>query len=392
MPILPRLTSPRAAIMAVFAAFGGAVGALAGSIPSVTREAGIDSLALGGAITLSSLGNVAIMSCGGLLARHFSNRAVLLWGLPAFGLFTVLLLTSRSPWAFFAFYIAMGLATGLVDIFMNAGGAAIERDLRSPIFSAFHACVSSGVLVLAIASSFLSTEIGTWATALPVATGFAVAWLMVKRIILPRSVAGGAGAHISSLANVTPLVVLGLAAGLIISSEMAALFWSAKLLDEQAPDLAAIAGLGAAFFGLCNAAVRFPGDRLRSAFGELPLMTGSLLVAILGFSVLGLSSRFAVSVAGFAAVGLGTAVLIPCVFALAAGLVPGNRAGGIGFVSLIAGVPRILAPWGFGWIASGYGLSMAFGLQASGLAAALALVLLLRRGARKHIEGERYGG
>ena len=115
---------------------------------------------------------------------------------------------------------------------------------------------------------------------------------------------------------------------LIIAGETAALMWSAKLLDELAPSLAAIAGLGAAFFGICNAAVRFPGDRLRARFGDLPLMVVSLVIAICGFLVLGVSGNFAVSAAAFAAVGLGTAVLIPCIFALAARFVPANRAGG----------------------------------------------------------------
>jgi hypothetical protein len=35
---------------------------------------------------------------------------------------------------------------------------------------------------------------------------------------------------------------------------------------------AVIAGVGAAFFGLCNAAVRFPGDMMRSLFGDMPPM------------------------------------------------------------------------------------------------------------------------
>ena len=379
MPAPTMLSTPRAAIMAVFAAFGAAVGSLAGSIPAITRAVGVDSLALGGAITLSSLATVVVMSFGGVIARYVSGRTMLLYGLPVFAALTAVVLTSRSPAMFFVSYIALGFVIGPVDIFMNAEGGAIEREVRKPIFSAFHACVSSGVLVLAIVSSFLSNEAGTWVTALVVICGFAAAWLMVWRHITSRPLATGAAARISSLPRKSPLVLLGLSAGLIISSEMAALFWSAKLLDAQAPDLAAIAGLGAAFFGLCNAAVRFPGDWLRARFGDLPLMMASLTVAIGGFTVLGLSSHFVVSVAGFAAVGLGTAVLIPCVFALAAGLVPGNRAGGIGFVSMIAGIPRIMAPWAFGWVAGGFGLGTAFGLQAVGLVAALGLVVLLSR-------------
>ena len=142
------------------------------------------------------------------------------------------------------------------------------------------------------------------------------------------------------------------------------------------------AGLGAAFFGLCNAAARFPGDLLRAWFGDLPLMMASLCVAIAGFATLAVSTNFVLSVAAFAAVGLGTAVLIPCVFSLPAGYVPGNRAGGIGYVSMIAGVPRTLAPWAFGSMAGNFGISAAFGLVAAGLLVALGLVAVLRQSGR----------
>ena len=378
MPIPPSLNSPRAAIMVVFTAFGTAVGSLAGSMPAVTRAAGVDSLALGLAITLSSIATVSVMALGGTLGRHASNRQVLLLGLPCFALLLTVLLTSTSVLVFFASFIVLGFMFGFVDIAMNSEGTAIERDVQTPIFSAFHGCVSAGVLVFAILSSYLAVETGTWATALAMSIAFIMAWLMVQRIVVPRPLASGAASRISSLPHTSPLVLLGLAAGLIIAGEMAALLWSAKLLDEQAPHLSAIAGLGAAFFGLCNALVRFAGDRLRGRFGDLPLMMGSLVVAIAGFAVLGVSRDFSLSVAGFAAVGLGTAVLIPCIFTLAAGLVPGNRAGGIGFVSMIAGIPRIFAPWAFGWVAAGLGISAAFGLLALALCVALALVAILR--------------
>ena len=49
---------------------------------------------------------------------------------------------------------------------MNAEASAIEHDLRRPIFTAFHGSVSIAVAVFAIASSFVSTMAGTFATSL----------------------------------------------------------------------------------------------------------------------------------------------------------------------------------------------------------------------------------
>jgi MFS family permease len=175
-----------------------------------------------------------------------------------------------------------------------------------------------------------------------------------------------------------PLITIGLAAGLSVAAETSALFWSAKLLNEQAPSLAAIAGLGAAFYGGCNAVVRFMGDPLRARFGDIPVMLASLILAMLGFAVLGLSTSFTLSVLAFAGVGFGLAITCPCLFNIAAAQVPANRAAALSFISFIAGAPRIFAPWIFGWVATSHSTSFAFGLCGAVLAAAIGLIIYLR--------------
>jgi hypothetical protein len=378
LPIPAILASPRAAIMVVFAAFGCAVGALAGSIPTVTRAAGIDSFSLGLGITTSAIASVLTMALGGTIARRASNRALLLWGIPGFGLLLFAVLVSAGPASFFIAYILLGVVMGLVDLFMNAEGAAVEIDMGKPIFTAFHGTASGAMTVLALLASVLSTEIGSWASGLAVMVSMAAAWLMVYGLVPARSLARGREARFSSIPSKLPLTLLGITAGLSIAAETTAILWSAKLLNEQAPELAAIAGAGAAFFGLCAASLRLVGDRLRARFGDLPLMIGSILVAIVGFVLLGQSQSFLLSVAAFALVGFGTAVLVPCVFNLAARIVPANRAAAIGFASLVAGLPRIVAPWLFGWVVAAAGISFAFGLYAMVMAAALVLVVVLR--------------
>ncbi len=346
-------------------------------MPSIMRNAQIDSETMGFGLTISTFMTVAAMVLGGTVARFASNRTVLLGIIPCFAVLLFAYLTAQSPLWFYVAIIPLGLAFGLTDVFMNAEASAIEHDLRRPVFTAFHAGVSIGVAVIAVVASFLSTMAGTWATGLLMAcfspspgSRLPVAWRIARWL--------RARARMMNIPNKRPLVLLGIAAGLIIAGETAALLWSAKLLDELAPALAAIAGLGAAFYGLCNASLRLPGDKLRRAFGDLPLMIASLILSIAGFAALGLTSSFAASVVAFAAVGLGTALLIPCIFAMAAAYVPANRAGGISFVSLLTALPRILAPWAFGIAAGELGISFAFGLVAIGLGAALTLILILQ--------------
>lgn len=371
--------SPRTAITTVFVSFGVAIGALAGSMPSVMRNSGIDSETFGLGLTISTVLTVAAMSIGGQIARVASNRAVLLVTLPLFALTLTAYLTAATPLWFFLAIPAMGFCFGLTDLFMNAEAVALEHDLRRPVFMTFHGGVSAGVGIMAVAASWLSTQWGTWVVALVASLMFGLSWVMVQRAIPPRPLAKGQAARIRTLPNKVPLMLLGIAAGLIIAAETAALLWSAKLLDELAPALAAIAGLGAAFFGLCNAAIRFPGDRMRSLIGDMPLLLGSLAVSILGFLALGISQSFAVSVAAFACVGFGLALLMPSIFAMSANLVPQNRAGALSFVSLLTALPRTTAPLAFGMVAAAFGTAVSFGLVAIGLGVALVLILAFAR-------------
>lgn len=369
------LRSARLAITTVFVTFGLALGALAGCMPSVMRNAGIGAKTFGLGLTFSTLLTVCAMALGGHIARHASNRAVLLAVLPAFALSLGAYLLAATPAWFFLAIPLMGLCFGLTDLFMNAEAVALEHDLRRPVYMSFHGGVSAGVAVMAVAASWMATRWGTGIVAAVTATGFVLSWLMVKRWIPPRPLAAGKAARMRGLPNRSALMLLGIAAGLIIAAETAALLWSAKLLDDIAPALAAIAGLGAAFFGACNAAVRFPGDRMRALVGEMPLMLGSLAVSICGFVALGVSSSFTVSVAAFASIGLGLALLTPTIFAMSARLVPENRAGALSFVSLLTAVPRVLAPLAFGMVAAQFGTAYAFGLVALGLLASLALIV-----------------
>ncbi len=66
--------------------------------------------------------------------------------------------------------------------------------------------------------------------------------------------------------------------------------------------------------------------------------------------------------------------------------VPANRAAGLSFVALIAGPPRIVAPWIFGWVATSQSTSFAFGLCAVLMAVAFGLIISLQNvhyGARR---------
>ena len=175
MHVSEAASTTRTTLTIVFAAFGAAIGALAGSMPTVMRNAGLDAETFGVGLTISTLITVAAMSIGGQIARFASNRQVLLSVLPLFALALLAYLTSRSPFWFFMALHLMGLCFGLTDLFMNAEAVALEHDMRRPVFMAFHGAVSAGVAMMAVATNFLSTAVGTWSVGVVVAALFAMA-------------------------------------------------------------------------------------------------------------------------------------------------------------------------------------------------------------------------
>lgn len=375
-----RYATPRLAIMLVFSAFGALVGVWAGSIPQVTAQAGVSNSQLGLAFALSTLAAVSAMGLAGVIGRLVSNRAALLVLVPACVLATMALMSATSPVAFLALLVLQAVIMGLTDVFMNAEASYIEQRLKRPVFTAFHGIASLHMAVFAILSSFVTSAHGPLASSLPGAVLGFMALLATLRFIAPHA-QPGEGEAVQPIRRLwwhVPLLLMGAAVGLSIAAESAAIFWSAKLIEEQTPELAQIYGIGVAFFGGCQALVRFVGDRLRSRFGEINLMLASFATAALAFAVLGLSPPLAVSALAFAFIGMGLACICPCLFALAALQSPGNRAAGMAVVSLVAGVPRIIVPLAIGFIASAGGMVAAFGLASFIPLAAIAIVLWLR--------------
>ena len=167
LPQARPLPSPRAAVTAAFIAYGTSAGLWAGAIPAVTRNAGIDNLALGLGITFYGIAYVITMSWGGSLTRLATNRALILASLPLVALSQTFLLLSSGPVSFLAALVAFGAAQGVLDLFMNAEGSYVESDLGRPIFTRFHASASAAMALFAIIGSLVIADAGPfWAAAI----------------------------------------------------------------------------------------------------------------------------------------------------------------------------------------------------------------------------------
>ncbi len=371
------LKTPRAAIVLVFAAFGFLVGVHVGALPIIVKTASVDQQLFGFTQGINMLVALGTMAFGGYLSRMIDHRTMILIFLPVCFAGVIGALNVQTPVTYVLAFVTFGSLLSFLDLNMNAEGAAIEEDVKRPIFTMFHAAVSLGMAAMSIVSSFISAMYGPGCAA--IIAGVVVFWAMweVWRLVPARPPLGVINGTSAARLPYGKLLMVGLTIGFSNSCEIAAMLWAGQLLAYLKPELIAYSGLGAAFFGGCGGMMRMFGDRLRTEFGEIPFMATALVLASAGFVVLSFAPGFAVSVLAFAAVGAGLAPIFPGLYAMAGRLAPQRRAAAMGLTSAISGGPRFIVPMFLGLLSAWYGLSAVYICSTVLTLLSLAMVILV---------------
>ncbi len=359
-----------ASVAAIFFALGVGVGLWGGASGAILIRTGVDASTFGVLLTVYTGAYLIAMSAGGALAHRFGVEQALSVSAVLFGATLCALLNASSETWVATALIVSGFVGGVVDVLMNAEGARIERGLGRPILARLHCAASAGMALGAILGSLIAVGPAPWAAGILAALALAGAGVAYHRAAdadrPPPAVVGSIGR--SGLSFAPALIGLGVVVGVSIAAELAASVWSTLLLREEAPRLAAISGLGAAFFSACQAALRFNVDAIRLRVSDLRLVTVSFAIAAAGFALVSVQAGFAASVAGFALIGLGTGPIVPCGFALAARHAAAGPAVGLASASLFSALTRLPAPLMTGAIAQALSLPAAFGAFALALA------------------------
>ncbi len=372
----------RATILITFAAFGAVVGSHVGALPFLIANSEVSPFVFGVAGALAMVANILAMGLGGFLNHHTDHRSVMLLIVPILALLLGFALLSNSVAIFVLSFLLLNFGLGVLDLFMNAEASIVEHDLGRPVFSSFHGTAILFIAGFAIVSSIVSAVLAPWFMVLLAGAALMLAWGAIYTSIPHQPVEHDEGKARSVALPRRVLTFIGIATGLNVATELAAIQWAGQLLLTVAPELAAISGLGVAFYGLCGGTMRLIGDNLRNRFGDFMVLLVCLFFAIGGFVVLGLSPGFWPSVIAFAAVGAGLSLTFPCLFALAARLVPEARASAMGYVATVGGAPRIILPWVLGILAAQYSLGAVFTTCAFVAVAALAIIVLTFREAQ----------
>ena len=358
-----------------FFAFGITVGGLIPRIPALKEHLHLTDGQVGIALLGMAVGGVA----GALLSRLvIGRRAVLGVRTGMFALCLAAVGPALAPSLGFlvASMFAVGFLWGFIDTLDNGFGAHMERVVGRPMINGFHGFWSLGAFVGSlIAGAAALAGVAPLPQFIATGVGIAIASLWLLRGLEGLVAVNESPPALGAVAVTSVMVALASMGFAGIIAEGGTSDWSALFLRDVSHAGPGIAAAGFSGFTVAATVVRFRADLLTAWFGSLTVVRlGSALAA--GGLVLAIAvPLLPVAVVGFALVGVGTAVLMPLVFAAGANLMRSGSALAIVMASSYAGT--IAGPPLIGATSDRFGLRLAMLVP---LAAALVVLGLSATG------------
>ena len=359
-------SSPHAAVAAAFLIHSTVSGTWAPRLPAIKESLDLSDGELGTALVGLAIGLVVGTRLAGVPVDRFGSRPMMRAGFPLLAGTLLLPGLAESGATLFAALLVLGIASGALDVAMNAQGIEVERRLGRPILSGLHGLWSVGLGIGAGgAASAAAIDVGPLEHFAVVAAVLAVASLVFLRGLLPADRQPAADGSEEARIHVpwTPaLVLLGVIAFCSFVGEGAASDWSAVYLTQELESSPALGAVAFAAFAVTMAIARFAADPLRAKLGNVVLVRGGSLTAAVGLGLALLAHEPAAGIIGFALLGLGLAPVVPIAFSAAGDLDPRATGVLVGRVATIGYVGSVAGPIMIGWLAEGTSLRASLGL------------------------------
>lgn len=343
-----KLRTPRRAVAAMFILNGALFGIWASRIPAVADKNDLSAASLGGLLLLMAAGAICAFPLSGRLSDRIGASQVT-WG-GAFAYTGSLFLIAMSPiyMALAASLFIFGATHGAMDVAMNTWAGEVERRIGQPVMSSFHAMFSLGA-GLGASSGFIAVSYGAGIASHFVLAGTLVSFitLFIAKIDWVSDKSKGAG-HTSLFALPKgPLLAVGIVTFCASLGEGAMADWSAIFLVLVAGATEANAALGYAVFSVTMVCMRLLGDRVTQTLGSARAARLAGSTAAVGVLCAVTFGTYAMSLLGFALMGIGYAVIMPLAFTRAANdpnVAPGAAIASVstlGYGGILLGPPLI---------------------------------------------------
>ena len=355
---------PQHATRAVFFIGGFGAASWAPLVPLLKARLQIDEGVLGLLLLCIGVGSLLTMPFSGIAAARFGCRRVLAVVSCIYALLLFLLSQIASLWLAVPVLLAFGAVMGMLDVTVNIQAVIVEKAAGRRLMSGFHALWSVGGF--AGAGLF-----GVWLSLglTPVQATFSASLLMAVllavfvRYLLPY----GGGKEGAALFAVPRGIVafVGVICCIAFLVEGAVMDWSGVFLTTLKQLDIAMAGTGFAVFSAAMLLMRLTGDRLVQRLGGKVVVLGGGMLSVAGFLLVIFSPWPLLLYAGFFAIGVGSANIVPIFYSVLGRqqVMPLNMA--VSAVSTLGYLGILMGPALIGFVAHHTSLYVSFGFLAA---------------------------
>jgi predicted MFS family arabinose efflux permease len=359
-------------VVAGFSAFGAFWGTWGATLPGVQAHAGVDSGQLGVALLFIGAGALMSMRFAGVAFDRIGTI-----GLPAslalFGVAGVLPAIAGSAATLTVAMLALGAASGAVDVAINAEGTRYEASSDRPIMSLAHGTFSACVVAGSLGAAALRGG-GRGPGLVLAVVGGAIVALAVAISRAPASGGRRAPAHLSLRRLPRPLVLLGGLCALAYFVESAWQSWGAIHLERDLHASTGIAAVTPAVFAGAAAVGRAASQTLLRWLDEIVLLRSGAALGAAGTVTGALAPSRPLALVGIAVAGAGISVCAPNLLSMAGRHADdARRASAVSIVTTIAYAGFVIGPAIVGLVAQAMTLETSLA-AAAGVAVLLAAI------------------
>ncbi|HEV8516719.1 MAG TPA: MFS transporter [Candidatus Limnocylindrales bacterium] len=382
------MTRTAIAPVASFLAMGLFWGAWAALVPEVKRVVDAPDGPFGLALLAVGAGSLPAMLVAGRLWTRY-GRGVLAVSIIGFGLSSLLPLGITTLPSLALVLLAVGAASGALDVAMNAELSEIEARTGRRLMYGAHAFFSLGVLVASFSTGFVRDAGGDRSVVLPPVAAF---FALVALIGLLTEGPGHGAIHVSAPATTGPstrgwIVALGVLCAGAFLMEDALQSWSALHLERTLGASPALGGAGPGVFAVTMFLGRSSGQLLGRWLSERALVVAGSVATAIGAGIVATATSAPTALVGFAIGGGGVSIVAPALFARAGRLAgPARRGAAISTLTTIGYMGFLVGPGVFGGIAGASSLPTAFlAVSVAALVQAAAATAILRDSALEEV-------
>jgi permease of the major facilitator superfamily protein len=332
-------------------------------VPLLRERLAIGDDVLGMLLLCVGIGSLVTMPLAGALSTRLGCRKVLTVTAVVYAAVLVAICAVDSLLLAVPVILLFGALMGCVDVVINVAAVIVEQGIGRRIMSGTHAFWSIG--------GFVGAGLyGVWVGAMgltPMQSTLIAAGviLLFTGLFGSRLIPyGGGGGRLIAIPRGI-IVFIGIAAFIAFLSEGAVMDWSGVYLTTVRGFDLALAGVGFSVFSAAMFLMRLLGDAVVQRLGQRRVAVGGALLACAGILLVMFAPVDALLYAGFFAIGIGAANIVPVFFSLMGkqNVMPIGAA--VSAVSTMGYLGILAGPAAIGLVSHLVNLQAAFGILAA---------------------------